>query len=70
MVVASWRVREELPISILTAAALFAYLMGALLLAEIDVPFVWRTDARKAHGGRARPVSSARYSTGTPVSSR
>ena len=44
MGVASWCVREELPTPILAAAAPFAYLMGALLLAEIYVPFATSTE--------------------------
>ena len=46
--VASLRVMEWLPTSIITGAALFAYLMRVLLLAQIYVPFVDGTEARNA----------------------
>ena len=48
MAVASWRVMGWLPTSIFSAEAPFAYVGRALLLAEIHVPFVRRTEARKA----------------------
>jgi hypothetical protein len=46
-----------LPTSILTAAALFAYLMPAILLAEIYVPFVCWTGARKVSRLQHRVVA-------------
>jgi hypothetical protein len=51
---------EWQPTAIFAGEALFAYLNRPLLLAEIYVPFVWRTDARKVLLGSQPATASIR----------